>query len=53
MMELKGNIKNNVMFPIHTRSAHNFVGINLARRPNIFVHPVLDIKVIVLDGKKN
>jgi hypothetical protein len=52
-LKLKGHIKkDNVIVLIDTRSTHNFLDINVARNLKIFIYPVLDMKVMVADGKK-
>ena len=35
-----------------TGSTHNFLDIRVARKLKLFVHPVPDMKVMVVDGKK-
>jgi hypothetical protein len=51
--KLKGHIKNdNVTILIDTRSNHNFLDIKIARKLRLFLYLVLDIKVMVADGKK-
>ena len=52
-LKLKGHIKNeNVIVLVDTGSAHNFLDIKVARKLKLFVHPVPDMKVMVVDGKK-
>lgn len=52
-LKLKGHInKENVTVLIDTGSTHNFIDIKVARKLNLFVYPVLDMKVMVADGKK-
>ena len=52
-LKLKGHIKNeNVTVLVDTGSTHNFLDIRVARKLKLFVHPVLDMKVMVADGKK-
>jgi hypothetical protein len=52
-LKLKGHIKkDNVTVLIDTGSTHNFLDINVARNLKLFVYPVPDMKVMVVDGKK-
>ena len=52
-LKLKGHIKNNnvvVLFDIG--SNHNFIDVSVAKRLNLFIYPVPNMKVMVADGKK-
>ena len=52
-LKLKGHIKReNVTVLVDIGSTHNFLDIRVARKLKLFVHPVLDMKVMVADGKK-
>jgi hypothetical protein len=45
-LKLRGHIKKeNVTILVDTRSTHNFININVAKRLNLFVYPVTDIRV--------
>ena len=52
-LKLKGHIKNeNVTILIDTGSTYNFLDIGVARKLKLFVHPVVDMKVMIADSKK-
>ena len=52
-LKLKGHIKKeNFIVLVVTRRTHNFIDIRVARKLKLFIHPVLDMKVMVIDGKK-
>ena len=52
-LKLKGYIKKqSVIVMVDSRSTHNFVDVNVAKRLNIFAYPVADLKVMVADGKQ-
>ena len=52
-MKIKGHINNNnVTVLIDSGSTHNFVNVNLAKIFNLFIRPVPNMKVMVVDGKK-
>lgn len=52
-LKLKGHIKkSNVMVLINTGSTHNFLDLTMAKRLNIFMFPMPNMKVMVADGKK-
>ena len=52
-LKLKGHIKNNnVVVLFDTGSSHNFIDVSVAKRLNLFIYLVLNMKVMVADGKK-
>jgi hypothetical protein len=52
-LKLKGHIKkSNVMFLIDTRSTHSFVDTNTAKRLNLFVYSMPNMRFMVEDSKK-
>ena len=52
-LKLKGHIKNeNVTMLVDIGITHKFIDIIVARKLKFFVHPVPDMKVMVVDGKK-
>ena len=52
-LKLKGHIKNNnVVVLFNTGSTHNFIDVNVAKRLNLFIYLVRNMKVMVADGKK-
>ena len=52
-MKLKGHINNNnVSILIDTDSTHNFINVDLAKIFNLFVFPMPNMKVMVVDDKK-
>ena len=52
-LKLKGHIKNNnVIILFDIGSTHNFIDVNVAKRLNLFIYPVPNMKVMVADGKK-
>ena len=52
-LKLKGHIKNNnVVVLFDTGSIHNFIDVSVAKKLNLFIYPVPNMKVMVADGKK-
>jgi hypothetical protein len=52
-LKLKGSIKNkNITILVDSGSTHNFVDINLAKQLNLFVYPVKDLIVTIVDGQQ-
>ena len=51
-LKLRGYAKKeNATMLIDTGSTHNFIDINVAKRLNLFVYPIVDTRVMVADGK--
>jgi hypothetical protein len=52
-LKLKGIIKNrNVIILVDFNSTHNHIDINFAKKLNLFVHPIMDLIVMIVDGNK-
>jgi hypothetical protein len=50
-LKLKGSIKKkNITILVNSRSTHYFVDINLAKQLKLFVYPMKDLIVKVIDG---
>jgi hypothetical protein len=53
-LKLKGHIeKDYFTILIDTRSTHNFLDIKIRRKTKLFLYPVPDMKLMVIDDKKN
>ena len=51
-LNIKGHIKNNnVVVLFNTGSTHNFIDVSVAKRLNLFIYPVPNMKVMVAEGK--
>jgi hypothetical protein len=52
-LKFKGSIKNkNITILVDSGSTHNFMDINLAKQLNLFVYPMKDLMVTIVDGQQ-